>query len=110
DRRLALRAGCLPDRGLLPAAPRPGRLSRPLRVPARALPRRAAGHLYVDPVRRRPPPLPRRELRDARDEDFAARRAVAERAVAARARREVRAPPEHHAEPAPRQTHRAPCT
>ena len=28
----------------------------------------APGHLHLDPVRRRPPPLPRRQLRDARDE------------------------------------------
>ena len=44
----------------------------PLRVPARALRRQAAGHLHLDPVRRRAPALPRRELRDARDEDRAA--------------------------------------
>ena len=52
----------------------PDDLPRPLRLPARALPRRAARHLHLDPVRRRPPPLPRRELRAARDEDRAARR------------------------------------
>ena len=49
--------------------PHPGRqLSGPVRVPARALPRRlAAGDLLVDPVRRRHPPLHRRGLRRARD-------------------------------------------
>ena len=55
--------GRLPGRQRLPDPPRPGDLPRPVRVPARALPRRAAGHLHLDPVRRRPPPLPRRELR-----------------------------------------------
>ena len=70
--------GVVPDRRLLPAPPRPGRLSGPVRLPAGALPRRAARHLHVDPVRRRSPPLPRRELRDARDEDRAPRRAGAE--------------------------------
>ena len=60
----------------------PDDLPRPVRVPARALPRRAARHLHVDPVRRRPPPLPRRELRDARDEDRAARGPVALRGAA----------------------------
>ena len=51
----------------------PDDLPRPLRLPARALPRAPAGHLHLDPVRRRPPPLPRRELRDAGDEDRPAR-------------------------------------
>ena len=37
---------------------------------------RPAGHLHVDPVRRRPPALPRRELRAAGDEDRAAGRAA----------------------------------
>ena len=40
--------------------PRPRHLPRPVRLPPRALPRRAARHLHLDPVRRRPPPLPRR--------------------------------------------------
>ena len=62
----------------------PDDLSRPVRLPPGALPRRAARHLHLDPVRRRPPPLPRRELRDARDEDRAARGAGAERAGARR--------------------------
>ena len=38
-----------------------------------------AGHLHLHPVRRRPPPLPRRELRHGRDAAGAARRAVAVR-------------------------------
>ena len=49
------------------APPRSRHLSRPLRVPARALPRGAAGHLHLDPVRRRAAALPRRQLRAARD-------------------------------------------
>ena len=85
--RLALRARRLPDRGRLPAPSRPGHLSRPVRLPAGALPRRAARHLHMDPVRWRPPPLPRRELRAARDEDRPARGARAERAGARRAAR-----------------------
>ena len=57
--------------------PRPRHLSRAVRLPPGALPRRAAGHLHLDPVRRRPAALPRRELRDARDEGRDARRAAA---------------------------------
>ena len=77
DRRLGVPAGRLPDRQRLPRPPRPGHLPRPVRLPARALPRHPAGHLHLDPVRRRAPALHRRELRDARDEDRPARGAVA---------------------------------
>ena len=50
------------------ADPHPRRhLSRPARLPARALPRQPARDLLVDPVRRRHPPLPRRGLRRVRD-------------------------------------------
>ncbi len=45
----------------------------PQRLQARALPRGRARHLHLDPVRRRPPPLRRGELRDPRDEGRAAR-------------------------------------
>ena len=37
------------------------------RVPPRALPRRRSRHLPVGPLRRRRPPLPRRQLRGVRD-------------------------------------------
>ena len=57
----------------LPAAPPRRRLRRAARLPPRALPREAAGHLHLDPVRRRRAPLPRRELRPVRDEGRAAR-------------------------------------
>ena len=53
----------------------------PVRLPSRALPRRAARHLHLDPVRRRAAALPRRELRAARDEDRAARGARSQRAA-----------------------------
>ena len=56
-------------------------LPRPLRLPPRALPRAAARHLHLDPLRRRSPSLHRRELRAARDEARAARRAAALRAA-----------------------------
>ena len=71
----ATRPGVVPGAERLPRPPRPRHLSRPLRVPARALPRRVARHLHLDPVRRRPAALPGGELRDARDEARAARRA-----------------------------------
>ena len=52
---------------------RPDIYPEPLRVPAGAVPRRRrARDLRVDPVRRRRPPLPRRELRPVRDEGGAA--------------------------------------
>ena len=57
----------------LPAPSPRGHLPRPARLPPRALPRRPARDLRVDPVRRRRPPLPRRQLRDVRDEGGAAR-------------------------------------
>ena len=51
-----------------------------MRVPARAVPRRGpARHLHVDPVRRRDPPLPRRELRADGDADRDRPRARARR-------------------------------
>ena len=58
---------------------RRGRLPGPARVPARALPRAAAGHLHLDPVRRRRAALPRGELRPVRDEGGAARAGCAAR-------------------------------
>ena len=59
------------------------------------------GHLHVDPVRRRAPSLPRRELRAARDEDRA--RAVLSRlrGRATAQRRRGRAPAQHHDPPWP---------
>ena len=52
---------------------RPDVYPEPARVPPRALPRRRrAEHVRVAPVRRRHPPLPRRELRALRDADRAA--------------------------------------
>ena len=60
----------------------PDDLPGSLRVPPGALPRRAARHLHLDPVRRRAAALPRRQLRDARDEDRAPRRAGRVRAAA----------------------------
>ena len=52
----------------LPPAPPPRPLPGPARLPPRALPRAAGRHLRVDPLRRRHPSLPRRELRPVRDE------------------------------------------
>ena len=60
----------------LPAPPPARHLSRPDRVPPGALPREAPRHVRVDPVRRRDPPLPRRELRAVRDADRAGGRAA----------------------------------
>ena len=56
-----------------PAPPR-GPLSGPVRLPARALARPQAGHLRVDPVRRRHPPLPGRRACDGRAARRPARR------------------------------------
>ncbi len=53
-------------------APPRGHLSRPARLPPRALPRAAGGHLHLDPLRRRRAALPGRELCAVRDEDGAA--------------------------------------
>ncbi|CAA9493644.1 MAG: hypothetical protein AVDCRST_MAG45-881, partial [uncultured Solirubrobacterales bacterium] len=72
DRRADLPDRCLRGRAVLPPPPRPRDLRRSLRLPARALSRRAARHLHLDPVRRRSPSLSRRELRHARDEGGAA--------------------------------------
>ena len=80
----------------------PDDLPRPLRLPARALPRRAARHLHLDPLRRRPAPLPRRQLRDAGDEDRAARRAVARDRARSRRRSSETPPARDHDQPAPR--------
>ena len=51
----------------------PRRLSGARALPARALPRDAARHLHLDPVRRRRAPLHRRRLRPVRDGGRAAR-------------------------------------
>ncbi len=97
----------LPARGgagrqRLPRPPRPRDLPRPARVPAGALPRvrgrEPPGHLHVDPLRRRPAAVPGRELRHARDEARAARRAGELRAAAGR-RARGRAPAQHHDQP-----------
>ncbi len=58
------------DRGAVhpPRPPPRGRLPGPSSLPARALPRTPAGHLHLDPVRRRRAPLPGRELCAAGDE------------------------------------------
>ena len=71
DRALAARRPRRPgrhaDRDEHPAAAPPrGRLSRPVRVQARALARAQARDLRVDPVRGRHPPLPRRRAGDGR--------------------------------------------
>ena len=105
DRRLDLPAGRLPDRERLPPAPRPRRLSRPLRLPARALRRRQARHLHLDPVRRRAPPLHRRRLRDARDEGRPARRLRALPDRPGRGRPGAHPPPRDHRQPEARRPH-----
>ena len=59
-RRVALRAGRRAGRERLPRCTTiPTIYPEPVRVPARALPRRPARHLHVDPVRRRASALPR---------------------------------------------------
>ena len=100
-RRLALSRRGLPGPQRVPRPARPGDLPRPLRLPARALPRQAPGHVHVDPVRRRAPALPRRGLRHGGDEGRAARRPRA-RPAAPGGRRAPRAlaQAQHHAEPA----------
>ena len=90
--------GCLPGPQRLPAPPRPRHLPRPLRLPPRAFPRRVAGHLHLDPLRRRPPPLPGRELRDARDEDRPAPGPEHADASACRRAPRGRAAAQHHGE------------
>ena len=95
SRRLRLPGGRLPGPQRLPGPPRPRDLPRPVRVPARALPRRVARHLHLDPVRRRPAPLPGRELRHARDEDRAARGARAREPPPRRTDRGRPAPGDH---------------
>ena len=52
----------------LPHAPPPRRVSRARALPPRALHRAPGGDLFVDPVRRRRAALPRRGVRDLRDE------------------------------------------
>ena len=77
-------------------------LRQPLRVSSRALPRRPAGHLHLDPVRGRPAALPRRELRDAGDEGRAARGALARRGQPGTRRRRGQPAPLDNAQPAQR--------
>ena len=81
----------------LPRPHPPGLYPRPLRVPARAVPRRRRpGDLQLDPVRRRHPPLHRRRLRPARDAGRPARRAGAGGAAPGdRTARADRAPQRH---------------
>ena len=70
SRAAGLRAACR-DAGRaehLPDAHEPGRVSGARAVRARAVPRQRRRHLFLDPVRRRHPPLPGSELRDVRDE------------------------------------------
>ena len=82
---LALSRRRLPGPQRLPRPPRPGDLPRPLRLPPRALPRAGAGHLHVDPLRRRTPALPRRGVRHRGDEGRPARGPRARRAARSRA-------------------------
>ena len=56
-------------------------------------------HLHVDAVRGRPPPVPRGELRDARDEDRRARRAGERRVGRRRERSRAEPPAQHHHQP-----------
>src|SRR5204862_1577837 len=53
--------------------PARGRLPRPARVPARALPGAAGRHVHVDPVRRRRATVPGRRVRHPGDDDRPAR-------------------------------------
>ena len=59
------------------------------------------GHLHVDPVRGRPPPLPRRQFRAGRDEDRAASDAVALRGATRDRRRGGEPAAGDHGEPEP---------
>ncbi len=68
---------------------------------------RAAGDLHLDPLRRRSPPLPRGELRHARDEGRAARGAVARRGALRPRGARADPPSQHHREPTPRRGDRA---
>ena len=108
DRRLDLPAGRLADRQRLPPAPRPRDLPRPLRLPPRALRRREAGHLHVDPVRRRASPLHRRRVRHARDARGSARGLRALPARAGRGGAGGHAPPRDHGQPEARRPHDLP--
>ncbi len=99
--------GRLPGRERLPDPSRPGHLPGPLCLPAGALRRRVARHLHVDPVRRRSPPLPGRELRAPGDEDRAEGGALALRRRAGHGGTRADPPPGHHDQPRTRSGHRA---
>ena len=64
-----------------------------------------ARHLHLDPVRRRPPPLHRRRLRDARDEGRIARRLRALPDRPGRGRPRAHPPPRDHRQPEARRPH-----
>ena len=83
----------------------PRDLPRAGALPARALPREPAGHLHLDPLRRRRAPLPRRLLRPVRDGGRPARAGQAPPRSARRApqserpfRRAITETPRHDAE------------
>ena len=96
-RRLEVPDGRLPRAELLPASTTTRRSTRPPMSSApSASSTQAPGHLHLDPVRRRPPALHRRELRDGRDADRDAGDARRLRAAAGRRRRRGRAAAQHH--------------
>ena len=97
-----LRARPGADRLHLPRAPRRAALSGAVRVPPRALPRRHAGQVQLDPVRRRRAPLPRRVVRAARDADRAEGDPRAGRGRLRARRPRGHRPALDHAQPAPR--------
>ena len=81
-------------------------LPRPLCLPARALSRKPARHLHLDPLRRRSPALSRRQLRHAGDEDRPARDPLPLRARPRRPGTGVHPPPQHHSATRARRPHR----
>ena len=81
-----------------PPLPR-GHLPRARGLPPRALPRRQARQLRLDPLRRRHPPLHRRRLRRIRDADDPARVRRARRPAPGRPEAGKGQDPQHHAGP-----------
>ena len=83
-----------------PAASPPRRpLSAALRVPPRALPRRKARHLHMDPVRRGDPPLPGGDARDGRAAGGAAGDRAADRSRGRRSGARTAPAPQRHDDP-----------